>query len=132
MTKGRPIYLGGCVTSPKKPRNKAAVFEETVTRLDRGRYVLKLYVTGSTRRSALAIANIKKICEEHLAGRYELEVIDIYQQPILAEGDQIIAAPTLIRSLPLPLRRFIGDMSQTDKILLGLDIRKKTPPKASS
>ncbi len=87
------------------------------------RYTLRLYVTGTTPRSNRAIVNIRKICEEHLAGRYELEVIDIYQQPILAEGEQIIAAPTLIKSLPLPLRRFIGDMSNTERILVGLDLR---------
>lgn len=86
-------------------------------------YVLKLYVTGMTPRSSKAIMNIRRICEEHLKGRYELEVIDIYQQPILAKGEQIIAAPTLIKKLPLPIRKFIGDMSDTERILLGLDLR---------
>lgn len=86
-------------------------------------YVLRLYVTGSTSHSNRAISNIRKICEEHLEGRYDLEVVDISQHPSLAEGEQIIAAPTLIKKLPLPLRRFIGDMSQTDRILLGLDLR---------
>jgi circadian clock protein KaiB len=71
-----------------------------------------------------AIDNIKRICEEHLRGRYSLEIVDVYQQPVLAEGEQIIAAPTLIRKLPLPLRRFIGDMSGTERILVGLDLRK--------
>ncbi len=69
--------------------------------------------------------NIRQICEEHLQGRYELEIIDIFHQPVLAKGEQIIAAPTLIKKLPLPLRRFIGDMSDTDKILIGLDLRIK-------
>ena len=78
-----------------------------------------------TPRSTKAIENIRKICEEHLKGRCDLEVIDIYQQPALAEGEQIIATPTLIKKLPLPLRRFIGDMSMTEKILLGLDLRPK-------
>ena len=87
-------------------------------------YVLRLYVTGSTTRSARAIANIRKICEEHLEGRYDLEIVDISQHPMLAEGEQIIAAPTLIKKLPLPLRRFIGDMSQTERILFGLDLRE--------
>jgi len=87
-------------------------------------YLLKLYITGTTPSSTKAIVNIRKICEEHLHGRYDLEVIDISQQPTLAEGEQIIAAPTLIKKLPLPLRRFIGDMSQTERILLGLDLRK--------
>jgi circadian clock protein KaiB len=88
------------------------------------RYVLRLYITGSTPRSARAISNIRKICEEHLEGRYDLEVVDISHQPTLAEGEQIIAAPTLIKKLPLPLRRFIGDMSQTERILVGLDLRE--------
>lgn len=88
------------------------------------RYLLKLYITGTTPSSTKAIVNIRKICEEHLHGRYDLEIIDISQHPTLAEGEQIIAAPTLIKKLPLPLRRFIGDMSQTERILLGLDLRK--------
>jgi circadian clock protein KaiB len=87
------------------------------------RYVLRLYISGITPRSTQAIQNIRKICEEHLEGRYDLQVIDIYQQPTLAEGEQIIAAPTLIKKLPLPLRRFIGDMSNTERILLGMDLR---------
>jgi len=87
-------------------------------------YVLRLYITGSTARSARAISNIRKICEEHLEGRYELEIVDIALHPMLAEGEQIIAAPTLIKKLPLPLRRFIGDMSHTERILLGLDLRE--------
>src|SRR5512147_11847 len=87
------------------------------------KYVLRLYVTGMTPRSTKAIENIKKICEDHLKGRYDLEIVDIYQQPTLAEGEQIIAAPTLVKKLPLPLRRFIGDMSNTERILLGMDLR---------
>jgi circadian clock protein KaiB len=89
------------------------------------RYVLRLYVTGTTSHSTRAMVNIRKICEEHLQGRYDLEVIDIAQNSTLAEGEQIIAAPTLIKKLPLPLRRFIGDMSKTERILLGLDLRAK-------
>ena len=87
------------------------------------KFLLRLYVTGATARSARAILNIKKICEEHLEGRYALEVIDVYQHPALARGDQIVAAPTLIKCLPVPLRRFIGDMSHTERILLGLDLQ---------
>jgi circadian clock protein KaiB len=87
------------------------------------KYVLRLYITGATAKSTRAILNLKRICDEHLRDRYELEVIDVYQQPTLARGEQIIAAPTLIKQLPLPLRRFIGDMSNTEKILLGLDLR---------
>jgi len=87
------------------------------------KYCLRLYVTGTTPKSTRAITNIKRICEEHLKGRYTLEVIDIYQQPLLARAEQIIAAPTLIKRLPLPLRKFIGDMSDDGRILLGLDLR---------
>jgi circadian clock protein KaiB len=88
------------------------------------RYVLRLYVTGMTPRSTRAVENVRAICEEHLQGRYDLEVIDIYQQPTLAKGEQIIAAPTLIKKLPLPLRRVIGDLSSTERVLLGLDLRR--------
>ncbi len=88
-----------------------------------GKYVLRLYVTGTTIRSARAISNIKEICEEHLKGRYDLEVIDLYQQPVLAVGEKILAAPTLIKKLPPPLRKLVGDMSNTERVLLGLDIQ---------
>lgn len=88
-------------------------------------YVLRLYVTGMTPRSTQAVATIKSVCEEHLAGRYDLEVIDIYQNPVLARDEQIIAAPTLVKKLPAPLRRLIGDLSDTERVLLGLDLRQK-------
>jgi circadian clock protein KaiB len=90
----------------------------------RQRHVLRLYLTGATPASVRALANLKRICEEHLQGRYELEVIDIYQRPALLEGEQIVAAPTLIKKLPLPLRRLVGDMSNTERVLLGLDLRE--------
>lgn len=89
------------------------------------RYLLRLYITGSRPLSLRAVANIRAVCEENLKGRYELEVIDLYQQPSLAKGQKIIAAPTLIRRLPHPLRRLIGDMSQKEKVLLGLDLMRK-------
>lgn len=89
------------------------------------RYVLRLYVTGQTPRSLTAIENIRRICAEHLEGRYDLEVIDIYQQSMLAKGDQIVAAPTLIKRLPLPPRQLIGDMSDTERVLMGLDLRPR-------
>ena len=89
------------------------------------KYVLRLYVAGITPRSQEAIRTVTAICEEHLAGRYDLEVIDIYQQPVLAKGEQIIAAPTLIKKLPLPLRKFIGSMADKERILVGLDLRPK-------
>lgn len=89
----------------------------------RPRYRLRLYVAGMTPRSARAVANIKEICEAHLKGRFALEVVDIYQQPVLAKGDQIIAVPTLIRRLPMPLRRLIGDLSDRERVLVGLDLK---------
>lgn len=85
-------------------------------------YILRLYVTGMTPRSAQAISNIKSICEERLKGRYELEVIDIYQQPELAQSEQIVAIPTLIRKLPVPLRKLVGDLSKRERVLLGLGL----------
>jgi circadian clock protein KaiB len=87
------------------------------------RYVLRLYIVGFTSRAARAISNIRKICEEHLEGRYDLDIVDIAQHPALAGGEQIIAVPTLVKKSPLPIRRFIGDMSHTEHILLGLDLR---------
>ena len=89
------------------------------------RYVLRLYVTGMTPRSTEAFAAIKAICEERLQGRYELEVIDIYQHPQLAIDEQIIAVPTLVKQLPAPLRRLVGDLSNVERVLLGLDLRRK-------
>jgi circadian clock protein KaiB len=91
-------------------------------------YILRLFVAGLTSNSQRAIDNVKNICETYLLGRYELEIIDIYQQPIFAKEGQIVAAPTLVKELPLPLRKFIGDLSQTDKILAGLEIIKKPKP----
>ena len=89
------------------------------------KYLLRLYVTGMTPRSRRAIENIKSICQEYLKGRYDLEVIDIYQRPYLAKDEQIIAAPTLIRKLPSPLRRFVGDLSDRPRVLVGLDLRPR-------
>ena len=86
------------------------------------RYLLRLYITGMTSRSSRAVDNLRTICDEHLEGRYDLEVIDIYQQPALTKGEQIIAAPTLIKMLPLPMRRLIGDLSNRQRVLLGLDL----------
>ena len=86
------------------------------------RYILRLYVAGMTSRSARAVENVRTFCEKHLEGRYELQVIDVYQQPALAKSEQLIAAPTLIKKLPLPLRRLIGDMSNEDRVLVGLDL----------
>ena len=112
------------------PKNTDTKEVEAVIReRDNACYVLRLYVSGLTPRSQRAIDNLKAICEEHLQGRYDLEVVDIFQQPEFAKAEQIIAAPTLVKELPLPLRKFIGDMSQTEKILLGLEIRPEKPAK---
>lgn len=107
------------------PRTGAGT-EVVAAHVEGARYVLRLYVTGTTRNCERAIVNTRNICEEHLQGRYDLEIVDLSQRPALAEDEQIIAAPTLIKKLPLPLRRFIGDMSQTGRILLGLDLRQAT------
>jgi circadian clock protein KaiB len=93
---------------------------ESQTAVDR--YVLRLFVSGMTPRSTRAVQNVRAICEEHLHGRYDLEVIDIYQQPTLARGEQIIAAPTLVKKSPAPLRYIIGDLSSTERVLRGLDL----------
>lgn len=102
-------------------------FEAALTKEENGRYVLKLYITGLTRRSQQALSNLQKVCREYLGDNYELEVIDVYQQPTLAKGEQIIAVPTLIRKLPLPVRRLIGDLSREGKLVLGLDLKAKKP-----
>ena len=113
-----------------KTSTRVEVFEQAVKETEEKKYLLRLYVAGATPKSTQAIMNIKKICEEHLKGRYDLEVIDIYQQPTLAKGEQIIAAPTLVKRLPPPLRRFIGSMADMERILVGLDLKplKETPP----
>ncbi len=108
------------------------VREAAARRAQIEKYVLRLYVAGMTPRSREAIRTVTTLCEEHLAGHYDLEVIDLYQQPTLAKGEQIIAAPTLVKKLPQPLRRFIGSMANKEKILVGLDLRPKEPVKEES
>jgi len=100
-------------------------FDELLRMGETQTFLLRLYIAGMTVKSTRAMLNIRKICEENLKGRYELEVIDIYQQPELAHDAQIIASPTLIKELPLPLRKFIGDMSDKERILVGMDLRPK-------
>lgn len=90
---------------------------------------LRLYVAGQTAKSMQAFANLKRICEEHLAGEYRIEVIDLSKNPQLASGDQILALPTLVRKLPAPVRKIIGDLSNTEKVLVGLDLRPRTAAK---
>ncbi len=89
------------------------------------RWDLKLYVAGQTRKSLVAFANLKKLCEEHLKGKYHIEVIDLLKNPKLAKGDQILAIPTLVRKLPEPLKKIIGDLSDTERVLVGLDLRPR-------
>jgi circadian clock protein KaiB len=109
----------------KKNNGTTATLEKLVagSRPDE-RYVLRLYITGMTPRSTEALATIKAVCEEHLHGRYDLEVIDIYQHPALARDEQIVAVPTLVKKLPVPLRRLIGNLSAKERVLLGLDLRR--------
>jgi circadian clock protein KaiB len=92
---------------------------------------LRLYVAGQTPKSLAALSNLKKICENHLRGRYRIEVIDLLEQPQLSKGDQILAIPTLVRKLPEPVRKIIGDLSDTDRVLVGLDLRAASSPTAS-
>ena len=110
-----------------KLRNATEVFEEALKKraLKRAKYILRLYVTGSTGRSLRAVHNLKKLCEEYLSDDYDLEVIDIYKDPAAAREAQIIAAPTLVKKLPQPIRRLVGDLSNTQKVLIGLDIYKR-------
>ncbi len=113
--------------TPKKTKTTVEEFEKALAQpRPEESHTLRLYVAGMTPQSRRAIANIKQICEEHLKDRYSLEVIDIYQQPVLAEGEQIIATPTLVKKLPLPLRRLLGDLSNTERVLVGLDLKPKT------
>jgi circadian clock protein KaiB len=107
----------------KQKRGWAGKVEQADTHSRRAKYILRLYVSGSTLKSSRAVENIKRVCEKHLKNRYDLEVIDIYQQAKLARDQQIVAAPTLIKRLPLPLRRLIGDMSNQEKVLFGLDLK---------
>ncbi len=107
----------------KKPAKSGKTSRTSAARRSRKEYVLRLYITGTTPRSIRAIDNIKSICETHLKGRYRLEVVDIYKNPSLGMGEQIIASPTLIKKLPLPLHRFIGDLSDTERVLVGLDLK---------
>ncbi len=109
----------------KKVSDSMEAFERSVVGSKEDFYMLRLYIAGMTPKSVRALANLKKICEENLQGRYDLEVVDLYQHPHLAKGEQIIATPTLIRKLPLPLRRVIGDMLKAESVLVGLDLRKK-------
>jgi circadian clock protein KaiB len=106
-------------------KDSTATFEEALAKAGDGKYILRLYVAGMGPKSMQAIDNIKRICEEYLPGKYQLEVIDIYQYPIFAKEGQIVAAPTLIKELPPPLRKLIGSMADTERVLVGMDLKFK-------
>jgi circadian clock protein KaiB len=103
---------------PRRTKAAAEVFD------------LRLYIAGQTARSLAALANLQRICEEHLEGRYRLEVIDLLERPQLARGDQIVALPTLVRKLPPPIRKLVGDLSDTERALVGLDLRPRAASKS--
>lgn len=111
-------------------KTKLREFEKALINTGKEKFILKLYVSGMNNRSRRAIENLQRICAEHLDGRYELEIIDLSKRPSLAESEQIFATPALIKTLPLPLRKLIGDMSDLDKVLLGIDfkIKRKSQP----
>jgi circadian clock protein KaiB len=111
-------------TAAKKNKNKTAYHPEVEWRL-------RLYVAGQTPKSLTAFANLKRICEEHLAGRYQIEVIDLMRQPELAQTDQIIALPTLVRKLPEPIKRIVGDLSNSERVVLGMNLEKLSGPPSS-
>ncbi len=119
-------------STPKKvARKKVAVFEKLLKSTEAGlHYSLRLYVSGSSARSSLAVTNIRSLCDEYLAGRYDLEVIDIYQQPAEAAADHIIATPTLIKTMPPPPKRLVGNLADRDKVIVGLDLQPKQSPAA--
>ena len=127
VTKNKDLKSQGNGHLKNKLRNATEAFEEALRRspLRRAKYILRLYVTGSSGRSLKAVQNLKQICEEHFPDDYDLEVIDIYEHPAAAREEQIIAAPTLVKRLPKPLRKFVGDLSNTQKILVGLDLYKR-------
>jgi circadian clock protein KaiB len=105
-----------------KQEDTVREFEAALKDLNQEKYVFRLFIAGCSTKSVQAIENIRRICDKYLAGRYQLEVIDIYQQPILARDGQIVAAPTLVKELPPPLRKIIGTLSDTDRVLIGLDL----------
>jgi len=108
-----------------KIKDKREAFEQAAGQISEERYVLRLFVTGTTPKSMRAITHIKELCEAQLKGRYELEVIDLYRYPQLAKGEQIVAVPTLVKKLPLPIRKLVGELSDIERVLFGLDIKAK-------
>jgi len=108
-----------------KVRPSTATFETALERAGQEQYVLRLYIAGTTPASSRSVENLRAICEQHLQGRYELVVVDVFQQPSLAKDEQIIAVPTLIKQLPAPLRRIVGDLSNEHRVLVGLNLEPK-------
>ncbi len=121
----RNVWWWVWIFDPARPSDRQLMTKKTVVskKSNKPKYLLRLYVTGSTPRSLRSIFNLRTVCEDQLRDRYELEVIDIYQQPELAREQQIIAAPTLVKTLPLPLRKLVGDLSDRDRVLVGLDLK---------
>ncbi len=120
-TRGSAKTIRKPATQKRKSRTRKSVSKEPAS--ERDMWNLRLYVAGQTPKSIAAFANLKKICEEHLKFKYRIEVIDLFQNPQLAKGDQILAVPTLVRKLPVPVRKIIGDLSNTERVLVGLDLR---------
>jgi circadian clock protein KaiB len=114
--------------NPKRADERPAFLDGAFVAPESEHLVLKLYVTGATGRSLRAIENIKAVCEKFLKDHYELEIVDLYQRPEQAKEAEVVAAPTLVKQHPLPVRRFIGDMSNTDKLLTGLNVQDETQP----
>lgn len=108
-----------------EPRRKRPVVGPNAAPSKPPKWQLRLYVAGQTARSVAALSNLRRICEEHLAGEYELEVVDVVKNPKLARGDQILALPTLVRKLPPPMKKIIGDLSNTERVIIGLDLRSR-------
>jgi len=118
------------VTTTSRSKNGAARSKRPRAKPADAEYLLRLYVAGKTAKGAQALANLKLICEEHLAGRYRLEVVDLLENPALARGDQILALPALVRQLPPPVKKIIGDFSSAERVLVGLDLRPVTRGRA--
>ena len=121
-----PHKTASSKTAPAKPKPAKSRSAKPAKVATAEVYELRLYVAGQTPKSIAAFANLKKICEEHLVGKYKIEVIDLMKNPALARGDQIVAIPTLVRKLPEPIRKIIGDLSNTERVLVGLELRLKS------
>ena len=112
-----------------KVTTSTAAFETAAADAENERYVLRLFVAGTTPGSTRAVAALRAICDENLGGRYQLEVVDVYQQPARARDEQILAVPTLVKQLPLPIRRILGDLTDRERVLTGLDLKPKSDEK---